>query len=72
MTWAEKQHPEATIDGNTIIIPNYGRVYFGELFVSQAVRRITMARFQLGSDDGGDASAASGDNNGGTWPPIGG
>jgi len=72
MTWAEKQQPEATIDGNTIIIPNYGRVYFGELFVSQAVRRITMARFQLGSDDGGDASAASGDNNGGTWPPIGG
>lgn len=69
--WADKPHPEATIDGNTIIIPNYGRVYFGELLVTLNSRRLTMVRFQLGSDDGGDASGASGDTNGSNWPPSG-
>jgi hypothetical protein len=69
MDWAGEKHPEATIDGHGIIIPNFGKVYFAEMFVSKDARRLTMATFQLGSDDGGDATAASGDTNGTTFPP---
>ena len=70
MKWAADPHPDAVIDGNTIAIPNFGTVYFAEMFVGTASRRLTMVRFQLGSDDGGDASAGSGDTNGSSWPPI--
>jgi hypothetical protein len=72
MAWAGEPHPEATIDGHTIIIPEFGKVYFAEMFVTRGARRLTMATFQLGSPDGGDGTAASGDTNGGTWPPAGG
>lgn len=69
--WTDRKHPDATIDGNTVIIPNFGRVYFGEMLVQDEARRVTMVRYQLGSDDGGDGSGASGDTNGGSWPPDG-
>jgi hypothetical protein len=72
MAWAGQAHPEATIDGHCITVPDFGKVYFAELFVSAASRRLTMVRFQLGSPDGGDASAGSGDTNGSQWPPTGG
>jgi hypothetical protein len=72
MDWAGEKHPEATIDGHGIIIPEFGKVYFAEMFVTRGARRLTMATFQLGSDDGGDATAASGDTNGEKWPPSGG
>jgi hypothetical protein len=68
--WTDRKHPDATIDGNTVIVPNFGRVYFGELLVQDDARRLTMVRYQLGSDDGGDGSGASGDTNGDTYPPT--
>jgi hypothetical protein len=71
MHWTDGAHPDAKIDGNTIIVPNFGRVYFGELLVQDASRRLTMVRYQLGSDDGGDGSGAAGDTNGSQWPPDG-
>jgi hypothetical protein len=83
MKWAGDSHPDAVINGNAIHIPNFGVVYFGEMFVSHASRRLTMVRFHLGhdnpgvlrrgdsgGDDGGDGSAGSGDTNGTTWPPT--
>jgi hypothetical protein len=70
LAWADKPNPNATIDGNSIVIPNYGIVYFGEMYVTMCSRRLTMVRFQLGSDDGGDGSGASGDTNGSMWPPT--
>ena len=71
MDWAGEKHPEATIDGHTIIIPDFGKVHFAEIFVTKDARRLTMATFHFGSPDGGDATAASGDSNGGKWPPDG-
>jgi len=67
--WTDRPHPDAKIDGNSVIVPNFGRVYFGELLVQDAARRLTMVRYQLGSDDGGDGAAAEGETNGGTIPP---
>jgi hypothetical protein len=69
MHWTDTPHPDAKIEGNTVIVPDFGRVYFGELLVQDAARRLTMVRYQLGSADGGDGAAAEGETNGGTIPP---
>jgi hypothetical protein len=70
MAWEDKPHPAATIDGNALTIPDFGVVYFGESYITACSRRITMVRFQLGSPDGGEGSAAAGDGNGNPWPPT--
>ncbi len=70
--WEGRAHPDAAIEGHAIRIPDFGRVYFAELFVTAASRRLTMLRFQLGSPVGGEVCAASGDTNGSQWPPTGG
>jgi len=69
IAWAGKPHPDATIQGNAVTVPNFGKIYFGELFVEAKSRRVTMVRFQLGSSDGGEIDVSSGEPNGGTWPP---
>jgi hypothetical protein len=69
LTWAGLPHPTAQIQGHVLIIENFGKIYFGEIFITACSRRITMVRFQLGSDDGGDGSGGSGETNGTTWPP---
>lgn len=71
LAWEDKAHPNATFERNSIVIPNFGKVYFGESFITPCSRRVSMVRFQLGSDDGGDGSGAAGDTNGADWPPTG-
>ncbi|MDQ6678309.1 MAG: hypothetical protein M3Z09_13575 [Acidobacteriota bacterium] len=53
---------------NAFYLPGFGAVYFGELFISEFSRRLTMIRFQLGSDAGGDVAVAEGETNGSHWP----
>ncbi|MGD0774274.1 MAG: hypothetical protein ABSC05_15765 [Candidatus Solibacter sp.] len=67
--WDGDPHPTATIHGHVVRVPNFGKIYFGEMFITGESRRLTMVRFQLGSDDGGEVTAAEGESNGGTWPP---
>ena len=69
IAWADKPDPRAAIQGNAIVIEDYGTVYFGEIYVTCYSRRITMVRFELGSPDGGDGCLAEGSANGGLWPP---
>jgi hypothetical protein len=69
MRWSGAAHPEASIDGNALIVPNFGKVYFAEMFVRSSYRRLTMVRFQLGSDDGGEGGAGEGETNGEKYPP---
>lgn len=68
--WDGPPHPTATIHGHVVRVPNFGRIYFGELFITGESRRLTMVRFQLGSDDGGEVTAAEGETNGTIWPPV--
>ena len=58
--------PRRRFTGTWSGFPNFGKIYFGEMFVTDHSRRLTMVRFQLGSDDGGEVSAAGGETNGGT------
>ncbi len=53
---------------NAFHLPGFGSVFFGELLISEFSRRLTMIRFQLGSEAGGDVSVAEGETNGSYWP----
>lgn len=72
LSWDGPAHKDATIQGHVVVVPNFGKIYFGEMFVKPHSRRLTMVRFQLGSDDGGDASGGSGESGSQTYPPTGG
>ena len=66
--WRGKPYPDATIDEHVVYIPNFGRIYFGEILITKDARRVTMIRMELGSPAGGDCAAGDMQDNGG-WSP---
>ena len=61
--WDGKPFPDAEIDGNIVIVPDFGRIYFGELLICAHTRSLTMVRMTLGSDAGGHAAAGGVEDN---------
>jgi hypothetical protein len=70
MHWDGDPHPTATIHGHVVRVPDFGKIYFGELYITGDSRRLTMVRFQLGSPHGGEVVAAEGETNGNDFPPA--
>jgi hypothetical protein len=68
LEWQGEPYPGATIQGNALTIPDFGTAFFGELLIAEYSRRLTMIRFQLGSEKGGGSSAAEIEVVGSTWP----
>ncbi|MGH9308751.1 MAG: hypothetical protein ACRD1U_05210 [Vicinamibacterales bacterium] len=68
LTWAGADPSYARIEGHTIVVRDFGRIFFGEFLVGAAARRLTMVRLELGSPMGGDVSASAVGQNGG-WAP---
>jgi len=66
--WKGKPFPGATIDGHVVTVPEFGTIFFGELMVASAERRLTMVRFDLGSPIGGWADGGGVDTNGSFYP----
>jgi hypothetical protein len=66
--WDGKPFPKSEIHDNMVVLPGFGRVFFGELLISDISRRLTMVRMALGSDAGGSASGGDIETNGG-WSP---
>ena len=66
--WDGKPFPKSEIHDNMVVLPEFGRAFFGELLISEYSRRLTMVRFALGSEAGGSASAGDVESNGG-WSP---
>jgi hypothetical protein len=66
--WDGKPFPKSEIHDNMVVLPEFGRVFFGELLISEHSRRLTMVRMALGSDAGGSASAGDIETNG-VWSP---
>ena len=64
--WDGPANPNATIDENTVIVKDFGRIFFGEVLISATARRVTMIRLELGSDEGGSAGGPDVDING-SW-----
>jgi len=66
--WSGAAHPTAKIDYNMITVPDLGRVFVGEILISATSRRLTMLRFELGSEAGGTFASVDIDSNG-SWSP---
>src|SRR5215510_8467029 len=64
--WAGEPFPGANIEHNVVTIPDFGRLFFGELLISKYDRRLTLLRGALGSDAGGDVSTNDVQDNG-SW-----
>ena len=64
--WTGEPLPGAHIEANMVTIPDFGRLFFGELLISRYDRRLTMLRGALGSDSGGDVSGSDVQDNG-SW-----
>jgi hypothetical protein len=64
LRWRGKPFPGAHIDHNSVKIPKFGRVFFGEFLITERSRRLTMMRANLGSPIGGQIAAASSEPNG--------
>ena len=66
--WKGRPFPGSRIDGHVVSIPNFGKIFFGEIFVSANARRLTMMRLQLGSPVGGFVAFAEAESNGSWYP----
>jgi len=64
--WDGAASPDASIEGHTVVVKDFGRIFFGELLITSASRRVTMIRLELGSDEGGSAGGPDVDING-SW-----
>ena len=68
LRWEKKPYPGAKIDGHSVIVPDFGTVYFGELLIHSSERRLTMVRFELGSPIGGYCDFGDVGSNGSGFP----
>jgi len=59
---------ELKIYGNVIEVPQFGKVYLGEVMLQQYEREVTMLRLELGSPSAGTASGPSGGGGGAGFP----
>ena len=64
--WADKPYPGATIDQHVVTVPDFGKIFFGELLITDQSRRLTMLRLELGSPIGGFVACAEVEDNG-SW-----
>jgi hypothetical protein len=72
LEWVGKPAEKAKIYGHVIELEDFGKIYFGEMFITDKARRLTMVRVQLGSPVGGELIVADGETNGDGFPPAGG
>jgi hypothetical protein len=66
--WRGKPYPNSVIDGHMVLVPGFGQLFFGEIFISAMSRRLTMMRLRLGSPVGGFLAFSEVETNG-TWYP---
>jgi len=64
------QHDQSVfkVYGNVVIVPQFGKLYFGEVIMKSGLRHVTMLRFELGSPLAGEGGIGGGTGNGSTWP----
>jgi hypothetical protein len=68
LKWKGREFPGSAFDperSNSVSIPGFGRVFFGEITITPQSRRLTMVRLDLGSPIGGDCACADFMDNGG-------
>lgn len=69
LKWASGKPPgNARIDGHSVIVKDFGTVYFAELLINRYERRFTGVRFKLGSPIGGYCDFVDVGSNGSLFP----
>ena len=69
LEWEGEKNPRAEIVANNlVIVQDFGKIFVGEILISEGSRRFSLTRFELGSDGGGQAGGPDIDINGG-WSP---
>jgi len=58
--WAAEPYRGATIDQHVVTVPGLGRIFFGELLITDMSRRLTMVRLELGAVEVARRKAARG------------
>ena len=53
---------------HVLVIPDFGKLFLGELLMQPQARQLTMMRFELGSPVAGRISVSGGQGNGVPWP----
>lgn len=66
--------PDAQLSGlryyrNVVLVPEFGKIFVGELLIERGIRRLNMLRIELGCGTGGGGSAGGGTGDGGDIPP---
>ncbi len=69
LSWQGAPPNGAVIVKNKVILPGFGSIYFGEFFIEQSFRRLTLLRFRFGSTNSGDGAVVELQANGSGWPP---
>jgi hypothetical protein len=64
--WAGDPYPGSKIEQHVVTVPGFGKIFFGELLITDQSRRLTMVRLDLGSPVGGFVACAEVESNG-TW-----
>lgn len=64
----EDELKDMAVDGYSIKWNGFGRIFLGEVMMSDTDRHVTMIRLKMGSDAAGLASVGGGQTNGGTVP----
>jgi hypothetical protein len=60
--------PGVQIFGNVIIVPEFGKIFLGEILLKEGARRLTMMRLEMGSPVGGSVVACDVEGNGTQYP----
>jgi hypothetical protein len=55
-------------DQEVIVVPDFGTIYLGEVYMEQSSRRLTMMRLELGSPVAGSIALGGGSGNGLPYP----
>jgi hypothetical protein len=66
--WQDKPAPDTQIDHHSVVVKDFGKIFFGEILISPYSRRLTLLRLELGSDSGGSGGGPDVDVNG-SWIP---
>lgn len=60
----QTKHPKAAVSGNVITLNGFGRIFLGELLITDVSRRLTLVRLKLGSPIAGDVVCSEVESNG--------
>ena len=60
--------PGVKVDGHSLYVQGFGRVFLGELLIKNGEKTLTMLRFELGSTTSGDGSGGGTKTNGRPYP----